>query len=334
MLAITSAFTAFPIFTVPPVPAMTEAVLHLRQTGPLCSVQDGGRPGLARFGVPASGAMDRVGLVLANAALGNPLGAAVVEVSVSGLQLDLAEGSLTVAVAGGGFIVETGAAKHGSWTVLTLHAGQTLTIRPGPWGSWTYLAFAGTLVAPSWLGAQATHAASGLGGGILAAGDVLTITKAETRPTREGTIPCPIWARPGAGLQVVLGPQDRFFAPETLELFLDRPFRMTPAYDRMGIRLEGPKLPPLAALAIPSEPLLRGAVQVSGDGAATVLMADHQTTGGYPKIATLLGPETDRLAQARPGATFRFRAVSPEAALHLTRQRAAALRACISRLTP
>ncbi len=310
---------------------MTEAIFHIRRAGPLCSIQDGGRPGFARFGVPASGAMDRPALALANAALGNLAHAAAIEVSIGGLQMDLVQGSLTVAIAGGGFIVETGGQKHGSWTVLTLHAGQSLTIRPGPWGSWTYLAFAGTLLAPDWLGAKATHAASGLGGGILATGGTLTVTEAETRPLCEGPIPCPIWARPPAELLFVLGPQDRFFAPETLDLFLTQPFRMTQSYDRMGIRLAGPNLPPKDALAIPSEPLLRGAVQVSGDGVATILMADHQTTGGYPKIATLPGPETDRLAQARPGTAFRFRAVTPEAALHLTRQRAAALDACLTR---
>ena len=318
---------------------MTDAIFHIRHAGPHCSIQDGGRPGLARFGVPASGAMDRPALALANAALGNPRGAAGVEVSILGLQLDLVQGSVTLAVAGGGFIVETGDAKHGSWTVLTLHAGQHLTIRAGPWGSWTYLAFAGTLRAPDWLGAQATHAGSGLGGGILTTGGILTLAgatlaEAEPRPTRDGPRPCPIWARPPAEVQVVLGPQDRFFAAETQKAFLSLPFRVTQAYDRMGMKLDGPKLPPENALAIPSESLLRGAVQVSGDGAATVLMADHQTTGGYPKIATLVGCETDRLAQSRPGATLRFRAVSPEAALHLTRQRAAALQACIARLIP
>ena len=312
---------------------MAEAIFHIRHAGPHTSIQDGGRPGLSRFGVPASGAMDRVALTLANAALGNPAGAACVEVAIGGLQLDLTQGTLTVAVAGGGFIVEVGTQKHGSWTVLTLRAPQRLTIRPGPWGSWTYLAFAGRLIAPTWLGAQATHASSGLGGGILTTGGHLTLTEPEHRTGRDGPIPCPIWARPASDLHVVLGPQDRFFAPDTVEAFLTLPFRLTGAYDRMGMRLDGPKLPPVNALAIPSEPLLRGAVQVSGDGVATVLMADHQTTGGYPKIATLVGPETDRLAQARPGGALRFRAVTPEAALHLTRRRAAALQACVAALT-
>jgi allophanate hydrolase len=276
--------------------------------------------------------MDRTALALANAALGNAPGAAAVEVSPGGVQLDLVAGALSVAVAGGGFIVEKNGAKGGSWSVLSLTAGDRLVIRPGPWGSWCYLAVAGRIVAPEWLGAQATHALSGLGGGALISGGTLRIAAADLRPVREGAIPCPVWARPRPEVQVVIGPQERFFPAEALAAFLSRPFRLTASHDRMGMRIDGPKLLPERALSIPSEAVLRGSVQVSGDGTATVLMADHQTTGGYPKIATLAGPETDRLAQGRPGDTLLFRAIPPEAALHLARQRAAQLAACIAGL--
>lgn len=312
---------------------MAEARLSTLQAGPHVSVQDGGRPGLMRFGVPASGAMDRPALALANAALGNPPGAAAIEVSPGGLQLRLDAGAVSLAVAGGGFVVEVNGRRGGSWSVLTLRAGDRLTIRPGPWGNWCVLAFAGQLGATEWLGSQATHWASGLGGGRLAAGDTLMIEQARTLPRAEGAIPCPIWCRPSHEVAVVPGPQDRFFAPETLAAFLEQPFRLTAAYDRMGVRLQGPPLTPEGALAIPSEPVLRGAVQVSGDGVATVLLADHQTTGGYPKIATLAGPETDRFAQLRPGARVVFRAIPPEAALHLARQRRASLDACLKSLS-
>ena len=117
---------------------------------------------------------------------------------------------------------------------------------------------------------------------------------------REGAIPCPVWARPRAAVRAVLGPQDRFFAPEAVELLTTRPFQLTDSYDRMGVRLRGPRLEMASALNIPSEPILRGSVQVSGDGGATVLLADHQTTGGYPKIATLIGEDIDGFAQLRP----------------------------------
>ncbi len=301
---------------------MAEAVFSVAHAGPHVTVQDGGRPGLMRYGVPASGPMDRMSLAIANTALGNPPGQAGIEVSLGGLALDCRSGAVTLAVAGGGFILGAGERRLGSWTVLTVRAGERLTIRPGPWGNWTCLAFAGQVQAPLWLGSRATHSASGLGGGRLAAGQELVITGTELHQAREGAIPCPVWARPRAAVRAVLGPQDRFFAPETVELLTSRPFQLTDSYDRMGVRLRGPRFDMASALSIPSEPILRGSVQVSGDGAATVLLADHQTTGGYPKIATLIGEDIDGFAQLRPHDFARFRLVSPQEAVGIARHRA------------
>lgn len=303
---------------------MTDVILRVRTAGPHVSVQDAGRKGLMRFGVPASGPMDSKGLALANAALGNPVGHAGIEVSLGGLTLDCEQGALTVAVAGGGFVLQTGAEKLGSWQVLTLRAGQSLTLRRGPWGSWTYLAFAGDLSAESWLGSHATHAASGLGGGRIATGQSLRVQNARVLPAREGPIPCPVWARPRHLLRCVLGPQDRFFDAETLAHFNGAGFQTTDAFDRMGMRLRGLALIPSGALSIPSEPILRGAVQVSGDGVATVLLADHQTTGGYPKIATVLADDLDGFVQCRPREDIVFQVVTPDEAVQIAR--AAALR--------
>ena len=151
------------------------------EAGPHCSVQDGGRPGLMRFGVPASGAMDRAALALANHALGNAPGAAAVEVSLGGLVAEVEEGTLSVAVAGGGFVVEAGAIRTGSWSVLTLCEGDRLVIRRGPWGAWATVAFAGVLVAEPWLGSVATHALSGLGGGAVTAGRRLVVALSRAR---------------------------------------------------------------------------------------------------------------------------------------------------------
>lgn len=290
--------------------------------GPHVSLQDGGRPGLMRFGVPRSGGMDRKALAIANLALGNDPAAPVVEISPGGLVLDCVAGALTLAVAGGGFILQAGDRRLGSWSVFRLQAGERLTIRRGPWGSWCYLAFAGQLQADRWLGSAATHAASGFGGGRLVTGGALHVENAEPRPRHEGPLPCPVWARPRPVLHAVPGPQDRFFAAETQAAFFTQPFRMTEAFDRMGTRLAGPNLAPASALGIPSEPILRGSVQVAGEGVATVLMADHQTTGGYPKIATLLDDDTDGFAQLRPNDSLRFRQVTADEAVHLARSRA------------
>lgn len=303
---------------------MAEAVLRVVAAGPHVTVQDGGRPGLMRFGVPASGAMDRKALAIANAALGNDPGAAGIEVSPGGLTLDCKAGPVTLAVAGGGFRVEAGGKRLGAWSVFDLAEGERLTIRPGHWGSWCCLAVAGHLTARNWLGSASTHGSSGLGGGRLSAGQELRVTAAQSRPARHGPIPCPVWARPRNLIHAVPGPQSRFFPAEAMESLSHAVFRLTEAYDRMGVRLSGPRLTPESSLGIPSEPVLRGSIQVAGDGVPAVLLADHQTTGGYPKIATVIADDIDGFVQCRPRDPVRFRMVSPEAAVAIARRRARA----------
>lgn len=298
---------------------MSESVLAITFAGPHVSIQDGGRPGFMRFGVPRSGPLDRQSFAAANLALGNRADAPAIEVSLGGLSLSCVSGTVSFAVAGGGFILDLAGGKRGSWTVATLRAGEKLTIRPGYWGSWCYLAFAGALECCHWLGSAATHALSGLGGGNLKTGQTLTIAGAEDRDNREGDIPCPVSARPRHEARVTLGPQDRFFDPETLERFLAGPWKMTDAWDRMGVRLSGPAIRPEAALDMPSEPIVRGSVQVAGDGVPTLLLADHQTTGGYPKIATVLDSDLDALVQLRPRDRVRFTPVSAEEAVAVAR---------------
>lgn len=299
------------------------AALSVIFAGPHVSVQDSGRPGLMRFGVPQSGPMDRIAFAASNIALGNPPDAPAIEVSLGGLKLQCLSGEIGFAVAGGGFRIDHAGRQRGSWTMATLRAGEVLVIRPGQWGSWCYLARAGDLLTRSWLGSHATHALSGFGGGRLQAGQILNI--GEARVTAEGDVPCPVFARPPRCVHVTLGPQDRFFSAGALETFLSTSWRMTEAWDRMGVRLSGPPITPSAALDMPSEPITRGAVQVAGDGVPTVLLADHQTTGGYPKIATVLDCDLDAFVQLRPNDIVKFQCVAPEQAI--LRARAAAARA-------
>jgi allophanate hydrolase len=301
---------------------MTGAEILVAAAGPQVSLQDGGRPGLMRFGVPGSGPMDRGAFAMAAAALGLGPGAVAVEVSRGGVTFDCRAGQVRYAVAGGGFIVTRGAVSAGSWHVGRIAAGDRMEVRAGPWGSWCYVVFAGEVEAGRWFDSAATHAPSGLGGGAVVAGQVLRVTGCADGPV--GAIRCPVWARPRAALRVVMGPQERFFPADLRAAFLTGLFRVTDAGDRMGVRLRGPALPPGGALGIPSEPIVRGAVQVSGDGVATVLMADHQTTGGYPKIACVIGADLDGFAQLRPRDAVVFRSVTPEAAVGAARVRAAA----------
>jgi len=300
---------------------MTVARFAIAHAGPQVTVQDTGRPGLMRFGVPRSGPMDRFAYQIANQALGNAPGTPTIEVSLGGLTLRCLEGQTSFTVAGGSFQVSLGEQSLGPWAVASIKAGETLTLRPGRWGSWCYLAFAGDMQAQNWLGSCATHGPSGFGGDALATGGMLQIEDAELRPDRHGGIPVPVSARPRQRIRVVLGPQDRFFDSEAIQTLLSKPYILTDAYDRMGVRLSGPLLMPNATLDMPSEPIVRGSIQVAGDGVATVLLADHQTTGGYPKIATILSDDLDGFVQLRSRNTVRFEAVTPIAATESMRTR-------------
>lgn len=304
---------------------MSEARLTVRRCGPLVSYQDGGRFGMARFGVPASGPMDRLAHAAAHAALGRLSDATTIEISMGGLELLCESGEVTCCVTGGEFQVIHSGVVSKSWCVRTLRAGDVLAVRPGRWGSWAYLAFAGDLVCRSWAGHTATHSTSGFGGGLIAGGASIWVQSARVAEEREGDLPVPDIARPRALARVVLGPQTDQFDREALAAFQCESFVLSPAYDRMGVRLSGPKLCLQDALSIPSEPIVRGSVQVGGDGVASVLLADHQTTGGYPKIATLLSSDIDALAQLRPQDRLSFQAVEADEAVRLVRSHALAV---------
>ena len=298
---------------------MDEARLHVRSCGPLVTYQDGGRFGMMRYGVPASGPMDRLAHAAALLALGRPQGSTAVEISMGGLELWCESGAVTCCIAGGQFQVVHSGYVTKSWSVRTIRAGDVLSIRPGPWGSWAYLSFAGELVCKQWAGYAATHSTSGLGGGKLSSGAVVVVREPKVLEEREGHIEVPDFARSRSLVRVVLGPQTDRFEPGATAALLNEDFSVTPAYDRMGMRLAGPKLALGDALSIPSEPIIRGSIQVAGDGVASVLLADHQTTGGYPKIATILSLDVDGLCQLRPGERLNFQAVSADEAIALVR---------------
>ncbi len=277
---------------------------------------------MMRFGVPASGPMDRLAHDAAQAALGRPHLARSIEVSLGGLELLCEAGEVTFCVAGGDFQVLHAGAAARAWSVRTIRAGEVLSLRPGRWGSWAYLAFLGDLVCQPWAGSTSTHSSSGLGGGRIVRGSTVVVRNAQVSEELEGVFSMPTLERDQSLARVVLGPQSDCFAPDTVASLLAQSFVVTPAFDRMGMRLAGPNLPLVDALSIPSEPIVRGSKQVSGDGVASILLADHQTTGGYPKIATVLSSDVDGVAQRRPGEHLCFQAVSAEDGVSLARRSA------------
>lgn len=311
---------------------MSRALLLIERAGPMTTIQDRGRFGAQRFGVNEAGPMDRAAYRAALAALGELPGAPVIETAFGGLALRCVKGNLSVALAGGGFRLVIDGETKGSWCVATLREGQRLEIKPGPWGSWTCLAVAGEIVATPWIGSVATHAPTGFGAGILKTNDEILIENPRLMPEREGVLPFPVTGRPRDHVRVVLGPQAQFFTPETIETFLQTHFTLSGEYDRMGVKLTGATIPIEGALDMPSQALPRGSVQIPGHGDPLILLADHQTTGGYPKIAVTIGADQDGFAQLRPRQTVRFSAVTPEAAIIAARSRAKAEAAYLDRL--
>ena len=297
---------------------MSNAKFHITRAGPLVSIQDLGRNGHMRFGVPKSGPMDVSSFKTANAALGNAPTSSCIEVSIGGLELKCIEGPISLCVFGGEFNLTVDDQQIKMGEVFEVKKDQRLSIRAAKSGSWCYLACAGTLIADRWLGSSATHFLSGFGGGVLKSNQNLTIKDARiVEPLLGNKIA--VQDKFDGYIRITLGPQDQHFTRKAIRLLLNQEFKVSTAYDRMGMRLSGPTLEMNSSLSIPSEPLMKGSVQVAGDGIPTILLSDHQTTGGYPKIATVISSDLDMLAQLRPNQPLRFKAVSPENAIRIAR---------------
>ncbi|MGJ0393598.1 MAG: biotin-dependent carboxyltransferase family protein [Methylocystis sp.] len=282
------------------------ARLLIRAAGPGITVQDAGRFGFSRYGVTPAGPMDEAAFGAATRAVG---AAAAIEVSLGGCALEPEGATLAVSVAGGAFDIRLDDAKLPPACLFPLAPGMRLTIRAGASGAWCYVAFGAQFDLPLTLGSLSTHARSGLGPKPLAAGDALPLVNFAPAPHGPFAIDAPWLAPDPAPIRVMLGPQDDYFPPESLEAFLSCEWRVGARSDRMAYALEGPRLAHSRGHDIVSDGAVMGAIQVPGSGAPFVLMADRQPTGGYPKIATVIGADLDRLAQLRPGEAVRFRKV-------------------------
>ncbi len=298
---------------------MSDVEFSISFAGPLVTFQDIGRPGNMRYGVSASGPMDIVSFEAANAVLGNETKQTAIEISLGGLILQCHEGSITLAITGGDFLIEYQGQKISSWTVLTIQKGERLSVRAGKSGSWAYLAFSGKLNVKDWLNSSSTHSTSGFGGGVLKTGQKFTLTDASNQANRIGPILKPNFYTNDL-IHAVLGPQDQYFMNTAIKIFSNSIFKVSDNYDRMGMQLTGPKLELKSALSIPSEPVVKGSIQVSGDGIPTILLADHQTTGGYPKIATVISSDINRLVQFRSNQSVKFVLIDSNEALQKTRK--------------
>jgi biotin-dependent carboxylase-like uncharacterized protein len=289
------------------------ARLVIRNAGPGVTLQDAGRFGLLRFGVTPAGPMDAEAFAAANFAAKAEPGAAAVEISLGGAEFGAQGETIGVAVFGGEFDVRLDNRRLPPACAFSIAPSQTLSIRPGPSGAWCYLAVCGGFDLPPALGSLATHARSHLGGlkgRALQSGDVLPVARA--MPPFEGVsaLSASWLERRRSILRVLLGPQDDYFSKDAVETLLGATWRISTRSDRMAYRLEGPRLTHARGHDIVSDGVAFGAIQVPGDGVPFVLMADRQPTGGYPKIAHIIGADLGALAQARPGDEVSFSAVT------------------------
>ncbi len=277
--------------------------------GLLTTIQDLGRWGHQAFGVPVSGPMDDVSYRLANLIVGNPSGAAVLEATVLGPELRI-ESETIVAVTGADLDVTLDGSPIPMNGAVLCAAGSVLRCGERRNGARVYLAFDGGIGTSPTLGSRATHLVSelgGIGGRALKAGDVIPIqARMPLAPRPKPRVVGPT-AMGGARLRVLLGPQDEFFAPAAVETLQRTRFTITSQSDRMGYRLAGrARIERASQQEMISDATFIGAIQVPPSGDPILLMADHQTTGGYPQIATVITADLPLAGQLAPGDWVEF----------------------------
>lgn len=284
-------------------------MIEVVSTGQRASVQDLGRVGYAAWGIPAGGAADRGSLRLANRLVGNPEGAAAVEMLLGGAVLRFAR-TVVIAVTGATcpFTVDRVPGRCDGPQMVA--AGAVVRFAFPPRRLWTYIAVRGGVATEPMLGSRSVDEPSGLGHN-LRVGDLLPIGADTVRPPLVDVAPLPRWPDGAIALEAVIGPRAEWFTDESLNAFAHGRYAVSAASDRVGIRLLGQRLGRRIDRELLSEPAIRGAVEVPPDGLPIIFSADHPTTCGYPVVAVLEPDATDQAAQSRPGQSVTFRLIRP-----------------------
>jgi biotin-dependent carboxylase-like uncharacterized protein len=294
---------------------MGEAVFEVIQPGIFSTVQDLGRKGYFAVGIPPSGAMDKLALRMGNLLLKNPLGAAGIEVTAIGITLKVLRNTV-IAITGGDFEAKINGDSVPNWHAIYLKKGDTLALGQAKAGWRGYICVAGGIDVPQILSSQSTYTQGGIGGvngRPLKAGDILecsvpmvNLDTLNNRRVREAVLPVPGEENL---LRVVLGPQNDYVREESVEEFLNTPYRVSPNSNRIGYRFEGPQLffkereRSQDAGSDPSNIVddgnAIGAIQIPGGTEPICLGPDGVSMGGYVKIACLITADMDRMAQLR-----------------------------------
>jgi|TARA_B110000116_G_scaffold270747_1_gene289659 biotin-dependent carboxylase-like uncharacterized protein len=313
---------------------MTVEALRVISPGPLSTIQDLGRPGYQRFGVSVSGAADRYALRLGNLLVGNDQRDAAIEVTIGGAEFEFTSRAI-FAITGANLTPTLNGKPLALWETFGADVGDRLSLMSpaGPdSGLRAYVNVSGGFDTPVVLGSRSTHIGARLGGieGRAPKIDDEILIGPVTNPVLPGRrVPPKLLPQYGGDIlvRVIPGPQDDLFDSDATTTFYNSTYTVSDKSDRMGCRLEGPEVPTIdGAHDIVSDGVLSGAIQIPGNALPIILLADSQTTGGYPKIGVIASVDLALVAQASPGTTVRFERISAEDASALTRGRMAKLR--------
>lgn len=273
--------------------------LTVLEPGPLATVQDAGRPGQAALGIGRSGACDRTAYRLANRLVGNDEGAAALEITLGGLVLR-ADAGVVLATTG----ARCAGTPHNA--PLSLRAGERLALGAPVSGVRTYLAVRGGIEVATVLGSRSTDLLAGLGPKVLASGDRLAVGRAV------GPMPAvdvAAVAEPAAGdvvVRVLPGPRHDWFVDDAWARLVQHRYVVGSASNRIALRLEGEPLERARTGELPSEGMVRGALQIPPSGTPVLFLADHPVTGGYPVLGYVVDDDVDRCGQLQVGQALRF----------------------------
>lgn len=302
------------------------AVFEVLEPGILTTVQDLGRYGFSQFGVPPSGALDSFSFRAGNLLAGNREEEACLETTLMGLKI-LALKEVVIAITGGDLCPTLNEEPVAMWRTHLLGEGDVIRFQKVRTGCRAYLAAGGGFVVPKIMGSSSTYLSGHFGGfegRKLRRGDILFTLDIPSFLDKLGfQFPMDWIPFPGKeiSLRVIPGPQNRHFTEAGFQTFCSSSYQVTPQCDRMGARLEGPRIErrPDVDESIISEGLISGAVQVPGDGKPIIILTEL-VSGGYTKIATIISPDLPKVAQLKPGDQVRFLPVSIEASHHLLRE--------------
>ena len=306
-------------------PAENRTRLTILDAGPYTTVRDAGRAGHQALGVPEGGAMDKDARICGNWLVGNPADAAGLETYIGGLRFSV-DGPLALALTGtpADRLQVTGAdgdiKEVEAGCSLYLSGGEVVYLPPMRHSNLAFIALSGTLDLPRIYGSLSTSLNARLGGmegRRLASQDRLNIKIPHTPTPARKLDRVEAFFAPAEAVRVVLGPQDYAFSTDEIDMLLGTSWTLSAKMDRMGIRLSGPSIVHKNSADILSDGIVKGAVQVPGDGQPIIMMADHQTTGGYTKIACVISADLGKLARLHPHKKIQFQAVTQSQAEEL-----------------